>query len=40
MHSQYCLRAGMYSADVPDNLGAMEGEPCTKIDGIACIRWG
>ena len=35
---QYCLRRGQYSATVPDNLEALPGDPCLKIDGLTCIR--
>lgn len=35
---QYCLRAGVYSKTVPQDLESMPGAPCTKVDGLSCIR--
>lgn len=37
---EYCLRAGVYASAVPENLTALPGEPCRKLDGITCIRRG
>lgn len=36
---QYCLRKGVYSPTVPEDLASLPGEPCEKIDGLTCIRW-
>ena len=37
---QYCLRAGQYSEALPpaEELAALPGQPCTKIDKLTCIR--
>lgn len=37
---QYCLRAGVYSQTVPNDLASLPGEPCQKVDSITCIRCG
>lgn len=37
---EYCLRDGLYAPTVPENLTALPGEPCRKLDGITCIRHG
>lgn len=36
---EYCLRRDLYSSTVPEDLESMPGEPCLKIQRIACIRW-
>ncbi|PRW58722.1 tRNA (N(6)-L-threonylcarbamoyladenosine(37)-C(2))-methylthiotran sferase [Chlorella sorokiniana] len=35
---EYCLRAGVYSQTIPDDLASLPGEPCQKVDSITCIR--
>ena len=39
---RYCLRQGLYSdaRPTPANLTALPGQPCQRIERIACIRWG
>lgn len=35
---QYCVRNGTYSAALPDDLGSQPGSPCTKMQGLTCVR--
>ncbi|GAB4822789.1 hypothetical protein N2152v2_009835 [Parachlorella kessleri] len=35
---EYCLREGTYSKTLPDNLAAMPGKPCLRVDAINCVR--
>jgi hypothetical protein len=34
----FCLRKGIYSKNIPENLASMPGEPCDKIAKLTCIR--
>lgn len=38
LDGEFCLREGQYSKTLPDNLTALPGQPCQKIEKVTCIR--
>ncbi|KAL4421992.1 hypothetical protein ABPG77_011015 [Micractinium sp. CCAP 211/92] len=38
LSGDYCVRNGTYSASLPDDLGSQPGSPCTKMQGLTCVR--
>ena len=35
---KYCLREGVYSETIPEDLASMPGQPCMRVDSISCVR--
>ncbi|KAL4431113.1 hypothetical protein ABPG75_006369 [Micractinium tetrahymenae] len=38
LSGDYCVRNGTYSATLPEDLGSQPGSPCTKMQGLTCVR--